>query len=74
MVCPASCTNALEGLSHNRNEALQLARPQADYLLFIDADEQLTVPASFTWPTLTANGYYLTCRSAGVEYSAQRPH
>ena len=54
--------------SHNRNEALQLARPQADYLLFIDADEQLTVPASFTWPTLTANGYYLTCRMAGVEY------
>ncbi|WP_395027842.1 glycosyltransferase family 2 protein [Comamonas odontotermitis] len=53
---------------HNRNEALQLARPQADYLLFIDADEQLTVPAGFTWPRLTADGYYLTCRMDGLEY------
>ena len=27
--------------SHNRNEALELARMKGDYLLFIDADEQL---------------------------------
>lgn len=30
--------------AHNRNEALELARPHGDYLLFIDADEQLRVP------------------------------
>ena len=35
--------------SHNRNEALELARPTADYLLFIDADETLAMPAGFRW-------------------------
>lgn len=57
-----------KNFAHNRNEALQLARPQADYLLFIDADEQLAVPAGFAWPELTADGYFLTCRMAGTEY------
>ena len=54
--------------AHNRNEALQLARARADHLLFIDADEQLAVPAGFSWPALTADGYFLTCRMAGTEY------
>ncbi|MDN3504732.1 MAG: glycosyltransferase [Rhabdochlamydiaceae bacterium] len=33
--------------SHNRNEAMELARDQADYFLFIDADETLRVDKSF---------------------------
>lgn len=57
-----------KNFSHNRNEALQLARGQADYLLFIDADEQLRVPAGFAWPRLEADGYFLTCHMAGTEY------
>ncbi len=57
-----------KNFAHNRNEALQLARAQADYLLFIDADEQLQVPGGFAWPTLQADGYFLTCHMAGTEY------
>ena len=33
-----------QDFAHNRNEALDLARAQADYVLFIDADEQLVMP------------------------------
>lgn len=54
--------------AHNRNEALELARPHADYLLFIDADEELCVPEGFRWPALDADGYMLACHMAGVEY------
>ena len=57
-----------KNFAHNRNEALQLARAQADYLLFIDADEQLLMPQGFAWPPLEADGCFLTCRMAGVEY------
>ena len=35
-------------VGHNRNEALDLARAHGDYVLFIDADEQLQVPPDFT--------------------------
>ena len=54
--------------SHNRNEALQLARERGEYLLFIDADEQLRMPEDFAWPSLEADGYFLTCHMAGTEY------
>jgi hypothetical protein len=54
--------------AHNRNEALELARPHGDYLLFIDADEQLRVPQGFAWPRLQADGYMLSCHMAGTEY------
>lgn len=47
--------------SHNRNEALKLARPHADYVLFIDADEQLQLPHGFEWPELSADGYMFRC-------------
>ena len=57
-----------KNFAHNRNEALQLARGGADYLLFIDADEQLQVPKGFRWPLLKADGYFLTCHMAGTEY------
>ncbi|WP_315530215.1 glycosyltransferase [Delftia acidovorans] len=54
--------------AHNRNEALELARPHGDYLLFIDADEQLRVPEGFAWPALEADGCMLSCHMAGTEY------
>src|SRR5829696_5038481 len=41
--------------SHNRNEALELARGKADYTFFIDADETLHRPPSFERPELTAD-------------------
>ena len=53
----------------NRNEALQLARGSADYLLFVDADETLQGPAGFAWPVLDGDAYYLPADYAGTTYS-----
>ena len=54
--------------SHNRNEALQLAQHAADYLLFIDADETLAMPAGFRWPALGGDAYRFQCEYANVRY------
>ncbi|HXS53127.1 MAG TPA: glycosyltransferase [Usitatibacter sp.] len=54
---------------HNRNEALQLARPGGGYLLLIDADEALRVPRGFAWPELDAPAYYLQAEAGPVRYS-----
>lgn len=43
---------------HNRNEALELARNKADYILFIDADEALKFTDSFDKSTLKDPYYY----------------
>jgi glycosyltransferase involved in cell wall biosynthesis len=43
---------------HNRNEALSLAKGHGDYLLLLDADDELTFPKSFCMPELTENFYY----------------
>src|SRR5262245_43091639 len=43
----------------NRTEALELARGTADYLLVIDADEELAVEPGFTFGTLGRDGYQL---------------
>jgi tetratricopeptide (TPR) repeat protein len=53
---------------HNRNEALELTRGKADYVLFIDADETLRTPASFHFPALDDDGYYISCEYAGTTY------
>jgi tetratricopeptide (TPR) repeat protein len=53
--------------AHNRNEAIELARGKADYLLVVDADDMLVVPAGFALPPLTADSYKLC-----VEYGATR--
>lgn len=57
-----------QDFAHNRNEALELARPHADYVLFIDADEQLQVPAGFEWPALDGDGYLFRCLLDGWSY------
>jgi tetratricopeptide (TPR) repeat protein len=46
-----------KNFGHNRNEALDLARDKADYVLVIDADETFLVPDGFEWPELTADAY-----------------
>lgn len=43
----------------NRTQALELARGKADYMLIIDADEELIVPDEFEWPDLQAGAYSL---------------
>lgn len=74
---PARIERALEGVpgelhhspwrdfGHNRTDALQRARDKADYLLFIDADEQLEVDTAPARPALTAPAYsFETCFGA----------
>jgi tetratricopeptide (TPR) repeat protein len=43
----------------NRSEALALARDKADYTLMMDADDELTLPPSFTLPPLDQDAYQL---------------
>lgn len=45
------------GFSHNRNEALELARGKANYCLILDADQVLVYDPSFKWPELTYDLY-----------------
>jgi hypothetical protein len=46
----------------NRTEALRLAEGKADYLLIMDADEELEVPPGFVMPELVADQYLLLHR------------
>ena len=45
------------GYTANRNEAFQLAKNRADYLLFINAGEELVFPSSFAMPDLDQDYY-----------------
>mgnify|MGYP000265124153 CR=1 FL=1 len=45
---------------YNRNYALGLAKEKADYLLFIDADEELLYSENFQKPNLDKDYYYIT--------------
>jgi len=44
--------------AHNRNQALALAKNKADYLFFIDADEQLLFEPAFKMPDLDKDFYF----------------
>lgn len=44
--------------AHNRNQALALAKTKGDYLLFIDADEQLVFDPAFKIPELNKDCYF----------------
>jgi tetratricopeptide (TPR) repeat protein len=57
-----------KNFGHNRSEALAAAREHADYSFVIDADEVFHAPPGFTWPTLTADWYKLTHRTADMTY------
>jgi glycosyltransferase involved in cell wall biosynthesis len=48
-----------QNFGKNRTEALELARPTADYLLFLDADDVLTVADGTPRPELGAGGHYM---------------
>jgi glycosyltransferase involved in cell wall biosynthesis len=58
--------------SHNRNEALKLAKGKGDYLLFLDADEQLAFAPGFHKPFLDKDFYLLTCDNQGVKYGRKQ--
>ena len=54
--------------AHNRNEALELARGKADYVLVIDADDLLAIPEGFALPALASDAYQLRVEDAGTVY------
>lgn len=54
--------------AHNRNEALDLAKGKADYLLLIDADEILHFTEDFKRPTLEHDFYFIELSFSGTKY------
>ncbi|MBS0625621.1 MAG: glycosyltransferase [Verrucomicrobia bacterium] len=52
---------------HNRNEALKLAKEKGDYLLFIDADDELKCSESFKLPELERDYYIAVQHDLGYE-------
>lgn len=57
-----------KNFGYNRNEALQLAKGKADYILFIDADEVLKFDENFKLPPLNRDFYYIQTRLGGTTY------
>lgn len=57
-----------KNFGHNRTESLALARGRADYILIMDADEFLVVPAGFQWPELTGDAYDFLLDMNGITY------
>lgn len=53
---------------HNRNEALTLARGRADYILFIDADEQLQFSSKFDKNSLSKDLYLCVVKEPNTYY------
>lgn len=52
----------------NRSEALELARPLADYALIIDADDALEMPEGYQLPPLLSDGYMIQIRDSSISY------
>ncbi len=51
-----------KNFGYNRSEAIELARDKAEYLFFIDADEEFSAPAGWRMPELTADLYTVVMR------------
>jgi glycosyltransferase involved in cell wall biosynthesis len=51
-----------KGFGASRTEAIELAKNMADYLLFIDADDEMILPKGFKLPSLKADAYYIQHR------------
>jgi len=54
--------------AHNRNEALELAKDKADYILIIDADEILIPSPGFVFPQLDKDFYFILTEFKGIQY------
>lgn len=52
----------------NRTEAFEYAKDQAEYVLFIDADDWLEYPTEYTFPELTKDAYQMWRGSEGFTY------
>lgn len=56
----------------NREEALQLAKNKADYVLFMDADDTLRFAEDFQLPKLELDSYLVASYCGGVQYYIPR--
>jgi len=54
--------------AHNRNQALELAKGKGDYVLFLDADEQLVFAKNFQKPVLDRDFYLVMSDNQGFKY------
>lgn len=54
--------------AHNRNEAIDLAKGKADYLLFMDADEYLEFADDYKRPSYDKDCYYGEFSHSGTKY------
>ncbi len=54
--------------AHNRNEALGFAQRKGDYVLFLDADEQLVFAEGFQKPVLDKDFYLVISDNQGFRY------
>lgn len=57
-----------KSFGHNRSEAIALARSKADYLIFIDADNEFVAPEGWRLPELTADLYTVVLRDCESVY------
>lgn len=53
---------------YNREQALDLARDKADYLMFIDADDEVTYPSDFKLPDLIYDLYLVDSHAKWTKY------
>ncbi len=57
-----------KNFGHNRSEAIELAGRKADYLVFIDADNEFVAPEGWRLPDLTADLYTVLLRDGEFFY------
>lgn len=60
--------DAFVNFEYSRNKALGYAKGKADYVLFIDADEELSYAEGFKLPSLEKDYYHITVNNNGNEY------
>lgn len=56
----------------NRNEALELARKDSDYVFFVDADEVFEPGPDFKFDNLHTDAVYMLHRAANISFSLYR--
>jgi glycosyltransferase involved in cell wall biosynthesis len=57
-----------KNFGHNRTEAIELAGTKADYLIFIDADNEFIAPDGWRFPGLSADLYTVVLRDGESMY------
>jgi len=57
-----------KGFAASRTEAIRLAGSRAEYLLFLDADDQLVLPEGYRLPELGGDGYHIPHWLGGTRF------